>query len=208
MIARPTRDARIRHASDVAASTHCAMLAQCSMIGRKRTFIEEIPGPGCLRRTVATPRIILRDRGFGSSKNFVALVHAAHAEMTTRHADLSRAIEIHPQCPTSGHAGPPRRRERSVGPSAVVIPSQCRHHQLRPRLGHRHPRTGRASTYPGGNTAGMLSRHAARAVVYASTNARLRSSASIRAHLFWAATRGRRFLRGSRRRPRRFSQGT
>jgi hypothetical protein len=44
---------------------------------------------------------------------------------------------------------------------------------------------------------GMPFRHRSRAMAYSRTNARLRSSASIRAHLFRPATCGRRFRRGS-----------
>ena len=50
---------------------------------------------------------------------------------------------------------------------------------------------------PAGNTTGRPSRQRSRALVYAATNARLRSTASIRAHLLRVATRGRRFRRSS-----------
>ena len=50
---------------------------------------------------------------------------------------------------------------------------------------------------PGGNTAEMPFRQRLRALAYSTVNARLRSSASIRAHLFRDATRARRFRRGS-----------
>ena len=50
---------------------------------------------------------------------------------------------------------------------------------------------------PGGNTAGSPVRHRSRALAYSVANARLRSSASTRAHLLRPATRGRRFRRGS-----------
>ena len=56
----------------------------------------------------------------------------------------------------------------------------------------------RSQYVPGGNTTWTPCRHCWRAAMYSRTKARLRSSASIRAHLLGAATRGRRFRRGSR----------
>ena len=47
------------------------------------------------------------------------------------------------------------------------------------------------------NLGADITRQRARAVAYSTANARLRSSASIRAHLLRVATRGRRFRRGS-----------